>query len=168
MSHKPRITIIVACARDFAIGRNGDLLFHLKEDLKHFKALTMGRPIVMGRKTFESFPNGALPGRRNIVITRNNDYSAPGIETALSLEDALSLCRDDEHVFIIGGGEIYRQALPLAYDIELTLIDATVDDADTYFPTLDSATWPLPDNVMFDCQDQTSGIAFTFLHLQRL
>lgn len=89
-------TIIVACTRNFAIGRGGDLLFHISDDLKRFKALTMGHPIIMGRKTFESFPKGALPGRRNIVVTRNPAYTASGVETAASLEDAIALCDPSE------------------------------------------------------------------------
>ena len=104
------ITIIVAATRDMAIGRGGDLLYHISDDLKRFKSLTMGWPIIMGRKTFESFPKGALPGRRNIVVTRNAGYTAPGVETASSLDEALAMCKGSENVFITGGGEIYRQA----------------------------------------------------------
>nr|WP_301708473.1 dihydrofolate reductase [uncultured Duncaniella sp.] len=118
------ITIIVAATRDMAIGNRGDLLYHISDDLKRFKSLTMGHPIIMGRKTFESFPKGALPGRRNIVVTRNISYTAPGIETASSVDDAVKMCEGAERAFIIGGGEIYRQALPVADCIELTLIDA--------------------------------------------
>ena len=118
------ITIIVAATRDMAIGDRGDLLYHISDDLKRFKSLTMGHPIIMGRKTFESFPKGALPGRRNIVVTRNISYTAPGIETASSVDDAVKMCEGAERAFIIGGGEIYRQALPVADCIELTLIDA--------------------------------------------
>ena len=125
------ITIIVAATRDMAIGNRGDLLYHISDDLKRFKSLTMGHPIIMGRKTFESFPKGALPGRRNIVVTRNISYTAPGIETASSVDDAVKMCEGAERAFIIGGGEIYRQALPVADCIELTLIDAERPDADT-------------------------------------
>lgn len=135
------IRIIVAVAHDDAIGRRGDLLFHISADLRRFKQLTMGCPIIMGRKTFESFPKGPLPGRRNIVVTRNPEYSRPGIETAASLEDAISLCSGAERVFIIGGGEIYRQAIGAATHIDLTEIDATVKDADTFFPPLDRTVW---------------------------
>ena len=131
------ITIIVAATRDMAIGNRGDLLYHISDDLKRFKSLTMGHPIIMGRKTFESFPKGALPGRRNIVVTRNISYTAPGIETASSVDDAVKMCEGAERAFIIGGGEIYRQALPVADCIELTLIDAERPDADTRFPDID-------------------------------
>ncbi|MDE5913620.1 MAG: dihydrofolate reductase [Muribaculaceae bacterium] len=131
-----RIHIIAAIDRHGAIGRNGDLLFHISADLRRFKQLTMGCPIIMGRKTFESFPKGPLPGRRNIVVTRNAEYSRPGIETASSLEQALALAADAPDVYIIGGGEIYRQAPPLATRLDLTDIDATVTDADTFFPPI--------------------------------
>lgn len=161
------IVIIVACTRDFAIGRGGDLLYHISDDLKHFKALTMGSPIIMGRKTFESFPKGALPGRRNIVVTRKSDYSAPGIETAKTLEEALAMCQTSPKCFVIGGGQIYAQALPLATSIELTLIDSTVSDADTYFPVLTSMEWSMPEKAVFDRTDPKSGVCYTFLTLSR-
>lgn len=160
-------TIVVACTRDFAIGRKGDLLYHISDDLKHFKALTMGHAIIMGRKTFESFPKGALPGRRNIVVTRNASYSAPGIETAPSLESALAMCSPDGEAFVIGGGEIYRQALPMAGKIELTLIDANAGDADTYFPELSEKEWGMPQSPVFDHTDPRSGVDYTFLSLTR-
>lgn len=161
----PPLTIIVAVTRDFAIGRGGDLLYHISDDLKRFKALTMGHPIIMGRKTFESFPKGVLPGRRNIVVTRDSAYSAPGIETAGSLEQALALCVGSDECFVIGGGEIYRQALPLASKIELTLIDDTVPDADTWFPVLSKEEWSFPDAPVFDRTDPRSGVGYTFLTL---
>lgn len=149
-------TIIVAATRDMAIGRNGDLLYHISDDLKRFKTLTMGHPIIMGRRTFESFPKGALPGRRNMVITRNSSYSAPGIEIFPSLEAALEAAGDAEP-FILGGGEIYRQALPLSSKIELTLIDALAPDADTVLDGFTSSDWQLPDGTIFD----PSAITFT-------
>lgn len=129
--------IIAAIDRNRAIGFGGDMVYHLSADLKRFKALTLGYPVVMGRRTFESLPKGALPGRRNIVITRNAAYSAPNIETAPSLEAALALCSDAEKTFIIGGGEIYSQALPLADVLDLTEIDDAAPDADTFFPPFD-------------------------------
>ncbi|WP_280121911.1 dihydrofolate reductase [Duncaniella muricolitica] len=159
------ITIIVAATRDMAIGRGGDLLYHISDDLKRFKSLTMGWPIIMGRKTFESFPKGALPGRRNIVVTRNAGYTAPGVETASSLDEALAMCEGTENVFIIGGGEIYRQALPLADRLELTLIDAVCDDADTRFPSVDLASLGAASPV-FDRTDPRSGVRYCFLTLE--
>ncbi len=155
------ITIIVAATRDMAIGRSGDLLYHISDDLKRFKSLTMGHPIIMGRKTFESFPKGALPGRRNIVVTRNRDYSAENVETAPSVEDAVRMCGDAD-CFIIGGGEIYRQAFPLADRLELTLIDAECPDADTRFPDIDLGHY-LSDRPDFDRTDPRSGVGYCFL-----
>lgn len=129
------IHIIVAVDNNRGIGRGGDMLFHLREDLKRFKALTMGHTLVMGRKTFDSLPKGALPGRRNIVISRNEAFSAPGAECAGSLEEALRMAGDAE-VFVIGGGQIYAAALPLADEIELTKIHASGEAPDTYFPEI--------------------------------
>lgn len=129
------ISIIAIVAANGAIGRGGDQPFHISEDFKRFKQLTLGHPIVMGRRTFEALPKGALPGRRNIVVSRNENYQPEGAERASSVEHALSLCHDDE-IFVIGGGQIYAQALPLATRLYLTEVDATVDDADTFFPTL--------------------------------
>lgn len=131
---KPEIIIIAAVCANGAIGRNGDLLYYIPADLRRFKSLTMGYPIVMGRKTFESFPNGPLPGRRNIVISRNPDYAPAGAEVYASPQEALEACGDAERVFIIGGGEIYRRFMPLATKLMLTEIDAAPADADTFFP----------------------------------
>ncbi len=126
------VNIIVAIDRKGGIGRGGDLLFHIGADLRHFKALTWGHTVIMGRKTFESLPKGALPGRRNIVVTRNRSYVAPGADVAHSLEEALGMVQGE--AFVIGGAEIYRQALPLADRLYLTVIKDQADDADTFFP----------------------------------
>lgn len=160
------ITIIVALTKDYAIGDKGDLLFHISDDLKRFKALTMGHPIIMGRKTFESFPKGALPGRRNIVVTRNESYTAPGIETAKSLEDAISMCGTASQIFVIGGGEIYREAILFCDRLELTMIDAVNPEADTRFPHLDADVWDIPDQ-KFDKVDPRSGVRYSFLTIKR-
>lgn len=134
-----KISIIVAVDRNWAIGNKGDQLFYIREDLRHFKELTMGCPIIMGRKTFEALPRGPLPGRRNIVITRSADYAPAGAETAPSLEAAIALCAGSQEVFIIGGAQIYALALPLATDLYLTQIDAAAPEADTFFPVIASA-----------------------------
>lgn len=131
---KNPIHLIVAIDRHGAIGKGGDQLFYIREDLRHFKALTIGNTIVMGRKTFEALPKGALPGRRNIVVTRNAEYKAPGADTAASLEEAIAMA--DTPVFIIGGAQIYRQGLPLADVLHITAIDAVAPDADTFFPPI--------------------------------
>lgn len=131
------VCIIVAIDRRGAIGRGGDLLFYIKDDLRRFKALTMGNTLVMGRRTFESLPKGALPGRRNIVVSRNAAYTAPGIEVAPSLEVALALAADGPgDTFVIGGGQIYAQALAKADVLELTVVDAEAEAPDTYFPAI--------------------------------
>ncbi len=137
--------IIAAVADDRAIGRGGDLVFHISADLKRFKALTTGHTIIMGRKTFESLPKGALPNRRNIVITRNASLSFPGAETTTSIEDALTLARaaGETEAFIIGGAQIYAQTLPLADRLEITAIEATAPDADAHFPILNPDHWQL-------------------------
>lgn len=126
--------LIVAIDRKGAIGRGGDQLYYIKEDLRHFKALTMGNTIIMGRKTFEALPKGALPGRKNIVVTRNQSYSAPGAETANSIAEAVAMASSE--AFIIGGAEIYRQGLPLADILHITVVDDETSDADTFFPPI--------------------------------
>lgn len=161
-----KITIIAAVAKGGAIGRKGDLLFHISADLKRFKSITMGKPVIMGRKTFESFPNGALPGRRNIVITRQRDYSAPGVETAASLDEAMQLVAGVDEAMIIGGGEIYRQAFPLADELRLTMIDADVADADTFMPAIDSEAW-IEKEQSDSFTDPRSGVAYHFADFVR-
>ncbi len=160
---KPVVTIIVAVARDGAIGRRGDLLFHISDDLRRFKRLTMGHPIVMGRKTFESFPKGPLPGRTNIVVTRSNDYDGRGATVAGSLDEALKAAAAEEtgRIFIIGGGEIYRQAFGIADALEVTDIDAAVDDADTFFPAVNDVDWELTEESE-PMTDPRTGISYSF------
>lgn len=135
-----KISIIVAVDRNMAIGFQNKLLFWLPNDLKRFKALTTGNTIIMGRKTFESLPKGALPNRRNVVLSSNPATSCPGAEVFSSLTAALQSC-NEEHVYIIGGESIYRQALPLANELCLTEIDASAPEADAFFPTVDATTW---------------------------
>lgn len=135
------ISIIAAVDRRMAIGYQNKLLFWLPNDLKRFKALTTGHTIIMGRKTFESLPKGALPNRRNIVLSSNAATSCPGAEVFTSLEEALSHCDTDEEVYIIGGESVYRQALPLADRLCLTEIDAEAPQADAYFPQVQPEIW---------------------------
>lgn len=159
------ITIIAAITRDRALGRNGDMLYHISADLRRFKALSMGHPVIMGRKTFESFPNGPLPGRRNMVVTRSSEYSHPGIETYGSLEQALEVAEDD--AFIIGGGQIYSQAMDKAHRLEITLIDAESKDADTFFPEIDPERWRL-ESKSEAMTDPRSGTEFAYLTYSRI
>lgn len=135
------MTIIAAIAQNNAIGFENKLIYWLPNDLKRFKALTTGHTIVMGRKTFESLPKGALPNRRNIVLTRQTDFTAPGIEVFHSLKEALDACLPDEEIYIIGGESLYREALPLADRLCLTHIEDTPEQADAFFPEIDKKVW---------------------------
>ena len=139
---KSQLHIIVAMADNRAIGLNGDMPWGrgLPADLKHFKETTMGYPIVMGRKTFESLPKGALPGRQNIVVTRNSHYHAEGAEVVHSLSEALERAESDE-LFLIGGGELYHQGMELADVLHITLVHHEWPEADTYFPEIDINEW---------------------------
>ena len=141
------VAIYVAIAENGVIGREGGLPWRLSTDLKRFKEGTMGKPIVMGRKTWESFPRRPLPGRQNIVITRDKAYRAEGADVAHSLEDALALARirarctvGADEICVIGGGEIYAQALPLADRLHVTHVLAAIE-GDAHFPPIDSAKW---------------------------
>lgn len=135
------ITIIAAVAQNNAIGYKNKLLYWLPDDLKRFKRLTTGHTIIMGRKTFESFPKGALPNRRNIVLTHQKELGFPGAETFSSLKEALKNCRQDEHVYIIGGASVYKESLPIANHLCLTEIKDTPSDADAYFPEINQKEW---------------------------
>lgn len=142
------ITLIAAVAENMAIGNQNKLLYWLPNDLKRFKALTTGHTIVMGRKTFESFPKGALPNRRNVVLSRtaqvNADHSCeqyPGAEVFRSLDEALASCLADEDIYIIGGDSVYRQAMPLADRLCLTEIANTPSEADAFFPQFSKDEW---------------------------
>ena len=141
------VAIIVAAARNGAIGRNGDMIWHLREDLRHFKKITMGGTVIMGRKTWESLPKGALPGRRNMVVSRQKGYPTPDAELFSSLEEAVEAAAHDPAVFILGGEQIYRQALPVATEVYLTRIDADATDADAFFPDLDPEEWLLAETL---------------------
>jgi dihydrofolate reductase len=130
------ITIIAAVAKNRAIGYKNKLIYWLPNDLKRFKALTTGHTIIMGRNTFLSLPKGALPNRRNIVLSRSQK-AFPGCDVYASLDEALKHCTPDEDIYIIGGASVYRQALPLADRLCLTEIDDTPAEADTFFPPYD-------------------------------
>ena len=135
----PRITLIVARARNGVIGRDGKLPWRLPEDLAFFKRTTMGQPIVMGRRTWESIGR-PLPGRRNIVVSRRAGFLADGAETAPSLDEALRLCAGSEEVFVIGGAQLYAEALPRAGRLIVTEIDADFE-GDTHWPAPEPAHW---------------------------
>jgi dihydrofolate reductase len=155
---KPILTLIAAVAQRSAIGKDNQLLVHLPGDLPRFKRLTMGHPIVMGRKTWDSLGR-PLPGRRNIVITRNPAWSAPGAEAAQSLAAALAMAGDVERVCVIGGAEIYALALPQADELLLTEIDASFD-ADAFFPD-----WPREDYDLASTEAHTTPQGLTYRYV---
>lgn len=135
------LSIIAATARDNGIGFENKLLYWLPNDLKRFKALTTGNTIIMGRKTFESLPKGALPNRRNIVLSRREGVTFAGAECFSSLEAALARCKEDNEVFIIGGASLYREAMPRANRLYITLVDDESKEADAYFPEINGKEW---------------------------
>ena len=161
------VALVVAVADNGVIGRDNDLPWRLPADLKHFKRITMGKPIVMGRRTFESIGR-ALPGRRNIVLTRDADWCADGVDVFDDLDAALADCAGEGAIetMVIGGAEVYRAALPLAARLYLTQVHAEID-GDTFFPTLDTRDWreterrPVP-------QDVPAPFAASFVTLERL
>jgi dihydrofolate reductase len=155
------LTIIAAAAENNALGKDNQLLWHLPEDFKRFKALTSGHYIIMGRKTFESFPK-PLPNRTHIIITRQANYQAPeGCIVVSSLEKAMELCPANEEAFVIGGGEIYQQALDVVDKIDVTRVHTTLD-ADTFFPEIDPNKWKLVFEEFLP-KDDKHAFDFTFL-----
>jgi len=136
------VVIIAAVARNRVIGKDNTLIWNIPEDMAHFKALTAGHVVIMGRKTWESLPARfrPLPGRRNIVISRQADYSAPGAEVASSLQQALAIASNAERAFIIGGEQIYRQAMDAAQRLEITQVDLA-PEGDAWFPEIPAADW---------------------------
>lgn len=158
------ITMIAAAAENNALGKDNDLVWHLPDDFKRFKQLTTGHHIIMGRKTFETFPQ-PLPNRTHIVITRKEDYEKDGAIVVNSLQEALELAKDDPQPFIIGGGEIYHLALPQADKIELTRVHGTFE-ADAFFPEIDENNWKLVSSD-FHPRDEKHNYAFTYLTYER-
>ena len=159
------IHAIVAIDENGAIGRQGDLLCHLSADMKHFKEVTMGHSIVMGRKTFESFPRRPLPGRQNIVITRNAGWQYPGVTVVHSLEDAIAAAETDT-IFIIGGAQVYEQSLPLVDELHLTRIHARWASADAFFPAIDIDDWQEVSREHHK-SDHKNAYEFDFITLKR-
>lgn len=153
------IILIAAAAENNALGKDNAMLWHLPNDFKHFKSLTTGHPIIMGRKTFESLP-GILPNRTHVVITRQKDFKAENAIVVRSLREALEVVPDGEDCFVIGGGETYRLALPIADQVELTRVH-TVIDADAFFPELPAHEWELISQ-RFHEKDERHAYAFTF------
>lgn len=158
------ISIIVATAEDNAIGKENKLLWHLPADLKHFKEITNGHTLIMGRKTFDSVGK-PLPNRRNIIITRKKDFHIPGAEVVNTLEEALIRCKDDKEVFIGGGAEIYKIAMDITDKIYLTVVKGTFD-ADTFFPVIDKEVWQETE-IEHYAPDEKNAFGYTFSTLVR-
>ena len=159
-----RVSLIVAMAQNGVIGRGNSLPWHLPEDLKRFKATTMGKPMLMGRKTCESIGR-ALPGRLNLVLTRDPRWSAPGVSVVHSVEEALARAGEAEELMVIGGAEIYRLVMPFARRIYLTHVQADVP-GDTFFPAFDPTQWV---DVQCDAHpaDERNNYPVTFMTLDR-
>lgn len=158
------IAMVASVGENNELGRDGDLCWHLPEDLRHFKELTMGGAVIMGRATWDSLPKKPLPGRTNIVITRNPDFNADGAIRAESIERAIELAGKSE-IFIIGGESIYRQALPYATKLELTRIFASDPEADKFFPEISETEWKITDSS--EKIQSRSGIEFRYERAQR-
>ena len=157
---KSELTIIVAASANNVIGFDNKLIWNIPKDLKRFKELTQGHSVIMGRKTFESLPS-PLPNRRNIVVTRNKDYSPEGIEVFSSIEDAMDACREDLQPFIIGGGEIYSQTINLVDKIELTRVYKDYQ-GDAFFPDIPLDKFELV-NELVNYLDDDSNTKYSFL-----
>jgi dihydrofolate reductase len=163
------ITLIAAMDRARAIGRGNAMPWHLSDDLKRFKALTLGKPIVMGRKTFESIGR-PLPKRRNIVLTRDLNFQADGVEVIHSLEAGLANLESsglEGEVMITGGGEVYSLALPVAHKMLLTFVDTLVEDADAFFPEWNTGEWRETSRELHEIDDRHS-LEFSFVDFERL
>lgn len=156
------LSIIVAVASNWAIGKENNLLWHISEDLKFFKRTTLGSPIIMGYNTFLSLGSKALPKRRNIVINRNVEEEAPAsVEFVRSLDEAVALVKDEPQAFIIGGGRIYAAALDIVDQLYVTHVDTAIEDADTFFPDLTQTKWRQSETTPWS-EDPESGLRYRF------
>lgn len=160
----PVVTLVAAIAENGVIGSGNRVPWHLPADLKRFKALTMGKPMLMGRRTFESIGK-PLPGRRNLVLTRTSGFPAPGIEIVRGIEEALAICADAPELMVIGGAEVYRLCLPHARRMHLTRVHAPVV-GDTRFPNCDWNEWRRVERSTHPADDK-NAYAMTFLTLER-
>lgn len=160
-----KISLIVAVAEDRAIGDKGNLLWHLSSDLKRFKAITTGYTIIMGRKTYDSLPNGALPNRRNIVISRQLK-SLKDAEVYSDIDEALKATSDEDIVYIIGGGEIYKKTFPRADELHITLVHKSYPEADTRFPEWKLTDWNILKQEQIG-QDEKNELDSVYYHLTR-
>lgn len=164
MSKKPLISLVAAMARDRVIGKNNKMPWHLPADLAHFKKITLGKPIVMGRKTFDSIGR-PLPGRRNIIISRQTHLVIQNVECVNSLEKALALLQNEPEIMIIGGANVYEQTLPIADHLYLTYINLSCE-GDAFFPEFDEKNYIILDREAHNPDEQNS-LAYEFVHLQK-
>lgn len=161
-----KVSAVVAASENGIIGRDGGLPWHVSSDLKLFKEITLGKPVIMGRRTWESLPRKPLPGRRNVVITRNKTYKAEGAEVAASIDEALALCAGEEEVSIIGGGQVYADAMGRTDRVYLTRIHMSVD-GDTYLPEMPDDEWREVERRVFD-KGEKDDAAFTLIVYDRV
>lgn len=167
INKKPMLSIIVAQAENRAIGLNGDMPWHLSGDLKRFKALTMGHPVVMGRRTWESLPKRPLAGRRNIVFSQSEGFRPEGAEVVRSINELFELLRDcDDEVFIIGGGRIYNMLMPWVNRLYITWVHREFPEADTFFPFIDLSEFTKV-NETEHMIDEKSGLEFSYAEYDR-
>lgn len=164
---KKNISIIVAIAENYAIGLNNDLLWHLSDDLKRFKKITSGHTIMMGRNTFLSLPNGALPNRKHIVITDQSGEIFDGCSMAYSIEEALEIAGDEEECFVIGGGMVYKQMLPVCGKLYLTQVHHSFE-ADTFFPEIDFSEWEKMESERVDASEKNEFPHTYSLYLRKI
>jgi dihydrofolate reductase len=160
------LELVVAVAENDVIGRGNQLPWHLPADLRHFKSLTLGKPVLMGRKTYESIGK-ALPGRSNIVLSRSQEFSPSDCIVVKSLDDARIAAGAEAPLMVIGGAEIYRQCLPLASRIHLTLIHAQIEDGDTVFAGWRGAEWDASSRERHEADDK-NAYAYSFITLERV
>jgi dihydrofolate reductase len=160
-----RLALVVAVASNGVIGRDGALPWNLPDDLRHFRNVTMGKPILMGRRTYESIGK-PLPGRRNLVLTRGDPIAVAGVESVKSLKTALALCAADEELCVIGGAAVFAAAVPLARVLYLTRVEAEVE-GDVHFPDIDWSVWKVTTN-LHHAADARHAYAMTFQTLERM
>lgn len=161
-----KISLIAAVAADGAIGYRQQLLCHLPNDLKYFKALTSGHTVVMGRRTFESLPGGALPNRKNIVLTRDSQHAWPNVTICHTLDEALAQEAEDSELFVIGGASLYQEAIHMADTLYITHIHHRFDKADTFFPAINPEEWE-PTETKDMPADERHAYPYTFTTYQR-
>jgi dihydrofolate reductase len=159
---KPRLVIIAAVSQNGVIGREGDMPWRLSTDLKRFKALTLGKPVIVGRRTFDSFGGRPLPGRPHVIVTRNRDFRYDGVDVASSLAEAIEIAgrkaqeTGSDEIFVLGGGEIYKQAIGIADMMFITHVETSISDGDTVFPAIDADVFDKVDEVAVPAGEKDS------------